>query len=620
MNYLHISHMDKLKTKPGYCFKLLFLILAIFINYSCEFNPTGSNNKNIKIEEPVAYMNLDFNSDTIEVWGIKNFNYSFDVGDRYVRSVKLFIDTILYKVEDNHSQQGNFNFNSEDYENGIHQLRFEVISSSGTGSIADELGAEYITFSKTWDLIIDNSPPIPISFTSIKPVDGRLKIEWEKYSKFNFQHYSIYVNDYQEVATINDKEINFWIDSNYVCGNINYRIDVSAANHTGVGATYNYSFPFPKVRLATSDSNKVTITWTKSILYNNFLNYNVYRSFNGNIQEKIATINTLNDTTLIDSDPIFGDEINYSVMVNYAWYNVYNDPDSSSLYSYIGTKMIPFNSIQYNASLNSLFISNPDGHYRLDPITLSILSFQSHIMDNWLDEILTVSQNGQYAYVSADNKIYKLNPISLAVENSISTKSITGYYSYISSSFQVSNSNLITYASCYKPNSTTYQLIGDVILDMNNNIVRDSLPKNESNFDCKISANGDYFYAHNTLYKISSQNLIKVGQITTYQFAFIDEGEKFIIRNNNTILLQNSNDMSTVLSINVNSPGKFSYDSQTSCLGVITGTDAQRYFIIFDLNSGKEVKRVHVFSNDFFYIANSILFSSGGYYLPLNLK
>ena len=78
--------------------------------------------------------------------------------------------------------------------------------------------------------------------------------------------------------------------------------------------------------------------------------------------------------------------------------------------------------------------------------------------------------------------------------------------------------------------------------------------------------------------------------------------------------------MSTVSSINVDFPGKFSYDSKTDCIGLTTGRDDQCYYVVYDLNSGKEIKKIHIYNIGFYYLVNSILFSSNGYYLPLNLK
>jgi hypothetical protein len=165
----------------------------------------------------------------------------------------------------------------------------------------------------------------------------------------------------------------------------------------------------------------------------------------------------------------------------------------------------------------------------------------------------------------------------------------------------------------------TYKLIGNVIIDPRNNTVVEALSTQESGFYCSISPNSKYFYAAGDLYKISNNNLIKLGKESAFYFIFIEEGEKYIIFSNNTLQVKQSSNMSIISSMSVGSASTLCYDPATGYIGFAGRLDDEFYYFVYDINTWREIKRVHI-CDDFGYgIANSILFNYEGYYLPLNL-
>lgn len=604
---------------------LLIILLLLFIINSCQYTPTGVNYVNITPEKPVAYMNLDFAVDTIKIWGTKYLNYWVDIGKRNADAVNLYIDNKLFFSS--RVLIDSVLFNSGLYANSTHKLKIEVIANSGTGSISDVLGVEKVIFSKEWTLIIANQQPSPLKILSATPLDGRLKVEWEKYNYFNFQSYYLFKNNIK-VAEFDDKGLNYWIDSEYVCGSADYRVDIKAANNVCTGINFNYSDNYSNIiDLAITDSNKVRVTWSKNVFYNNFGSYAVYRGpdYEGKL---ISVLKNINDTTFLDEDPLFGSEIKYSIGAyppGYTDYSGFPRNEGEKLACFIGGRILTANYIRFVPSSNSIYLINPTVIQRLDANSYSVSASQGSIAGSGE---LEVSPNGQFIYVTGEAEFIKLNPLTLAVEKYIPTKSILGYNSYILFGFQVTDSNFIAYPSYAQP--TTFggtgkfiggdKLICDIIINMNDNSVIDSTITDESDFTCNIADNYKYFYTNGFLYSIMNNKLIKNGYVSGSQFSFIGDGERYVTEENNTLYINKSSDMGTIVSINIAQPANYFYDSVTDCIGIIELINNEYYFTIFNTQTGDEVKKIHISNSYGYYFANSTLFSYEGYYLPLNIK
>ena len=137
---------------------LLFLSL-IFILSSCEYIPKGENfsEVNPNVPPPDIVLDLSFDSDTLKI----NFypftiSYSVEAGDNLVYGIFLMIgqDTLQTDWDDN----GEFTFKPTSfYEEGIHDLKMEIITNTNTGSLADVAGYEFLTFEYYWTLVIENT-------------------------------------------------------------------------------------------------------------------------------------------------------------------------------------------------------------------------------------------------------------------------------------------------------------------------------------------------------------------------------------------------------------------------------------------------------------------------------
>ena len=68
---------------------------------------------------------------------------------------------------------GQFYVDYGNIKEGDHTLLLEIVTATGSGSIAEHLGAEGFLFSKSWVLFVDKSY---YSRTTAFPFNGRLKL------------------------------------------------------------------------------------------------------------------------------------------------------------------------------------------------------------------------------------------------------------------------------------------------------------------------------------------------------------------------------------------------------------------------------------------------------------
>ncbi len=138
----------------------IFLFLSLlFIISSCEFIPKGENFSEVdpNVDPPDIVLDLSFGSDSLFIdFYPFTISYSAEAGDNLVYGIFLMIgqDTLQTDWDNN----GQFTFKpSTFYEEGIHDLKMDVITNTNTGSLADVAGYEFLTFEYHWTLVIENT-------------------------------------------------------------------------------------------------------------------------------------------------------------------------------------------------------------------------------------------------------------------------------------------------------------------------------------------------------------------------------------------------------------------------------------------------------------------------------
>ena len=246
---------------------LLLTLLGILL-YSCEYEPNGVYNRTVNqnVTPPhIQTVELNLTDDSVYLYADKEVNFKFISDNQAIRTVRLLIDG--RENSRVNSESGTFIINCNQLSEGIHSMEIEVFTGSGTGSIAESLGAEGFISSKSWVLTIDKYYNLDINTTA---KNGLLHITWSKYRASDFKEYIIYkhgnFSDDQEIKRTTTTE---FIDSTYVGERSWYRIKVNTQNNT-IASDYNYFLEadLPKVYFSVEDSNRYTVKWTKSKFYN----------------------------------------------------------------------------------------------------------------------------------------------------------------------------------------------------------------------------------------------------------------------------------------------------------------------------------------------------------------
>lgn len=294
---------------------MALIILGLCTTLSCRFEPTRTNYTKIQIDSAVVGINLNnlSPSDTIWVWDETEFVYSISLPQNTLQRISFYIDQ--QKVYESDSVTSRFLLDPRDFEltGGYHQFKIEVVARSNTGSLADRLKMEAMTASHEWILCYLNTLPDPVHTTAVQPVDGRLRISWERSTIRHFQSYRVYKttpgfpNQSASVflAEIFDPDVTEYVDSAYVCGHANFRVDLTTKGSEIVqGDSLPYYSPPPAIRTVSSGSNPTTISleWDRTLFDKNFGAYVLSRYPELYGETVIAEITNPDCTTYTDSE------------------------------------------------------------------------------------------------------------------------------------------------------------------------------------------------------------------------------------------------------------------------------------------------------------------------------
>jgi hypothetical protein len=317
-------------------------LFFIFCFISCEYNPSGSYHKDISIQVPQVHVTLNNNSDTIAVCQTAYFEYSVDIGACKLYKINFYLDDeIIYTSRE---KATSIPFLSRNYEDGIYTLTMEIITGSGTGSLADNLGEEVFIFYKNWVVLIYNGPPTPVEIKNIQFVNGRLEITWQKYDKPNFWRYNLYRGSITRYGYFSSKMITHFIDQNitscidwgYIGGDITYRVDVNALGIVAEGIPMDFSFRKTEIiGYEILDSIKVRLIWSKCPVPLNFYKYTLEKHSRPDIIGGLISYEefyTSTDTTWIDNDVNNGDTYYYRI-ITYSDASDYSHDSFSDYYA-----------------------------------------------------------------------------------------------------------------------------------------------------------------------------------------------------------------------------------------------------------------------------------------------
>jgi len=507
--YLHTTKKHNIKALK----KLIYLFGMFFSLWCCTYSPEEKFFEEIERKNPLSTILLEnFNdTDTIFLFESTSFQFSVSAADVNITETEVLLGTTsLLKTN---GTNGTFFILENVQKSGTYELKIQITTNSGTGSLADKYGTELVQTWRKWILVFDVDIPVAPTLLAIEE-NGFLKITWSKYVKRNFKSYKIYLN-FSEWFTITDSNQNFFIDSTFIgpatitfTVAVNTNLHSSTSNAVVINELQSVQFSYSPV-----DSTAV-LKWRKTRFSNAFKKAVISEN---DIVRK--TIDDPNDTTVSIrlNEAFFGSNpvVSLKIFPKYG----HGEFESFSFQKFIDNPLdLPkIGSNQYffyNSTMEILM-----GHSSSDNYLRSYNS-NMRVVDSVRVSSFSMPYPGNFIYRSESGGIGQYN----FVTKELKIIPVTGYYSASINRlyFSGANNGLLLYSfidSTYPWdarevtrlvdfNSGEIRILQNVGYDPRNNVYRWSL-----------SDDGIFVRSGNQIYEINNMEITNYSYISsTYDF------------------------------------------------------------------------------------------------------
>ncbi len=302
---------------------LIFYFLLLLLNFSCEYEPKGVFEREVKQNfiEPIFdpyKLNIKSINDTIYFYSPKR-EIIFNFDNLSVVELKIFLDKKNIGTFSSHSGLINL-----DLLDGIHLLEFEIITKSGSNSIADNVNLEGFKLTKNWTIVV-NSKFSPIHSTEIE--NGFLKIKIDPYLDSDFKEYKIYklANWYDnENRTSSSHQ---YIDKTYFGEKNTYYIKVITTKNLelewGSISLDQEKFNF---EIVPTNKNQFFLKWSKPKYFGQISSYILQMPGQSGFLNNVKNTSDLNDTTFLITNKNFGGYLEAYLQYNSKEKSLYTPP------------------------------------------------------------------------------------------------------------------------------------------------------------------------------------------------------------------------------------------------------------------------------------------------------
>jgi len=242
---------------------LLLALLVLVIIQSCTYDTDEIYERELNHPSSppeITTVDLSFSMEEDTIILMQNsVLFHFQTSENEVQRVDFYVDDTLVGSEN--SENGIFELNHDFINGGYHILRIEVITNSGTGSIADEIGLEGYSFStREWVFkVLDGSSNNVTTMVE----DGFLKLVWD-IPNDEVTEYIVY-RGYQEVGR---SAVNSFIDKGYVGEGEEFRIEYIGPNNTDPQYIGYVELPNEMaITYFANKNNKFAIQWPQPRYY-----------------------------------------------------------------------------------------------------------------------------------------------------------------------------------------------------------------------------------------------------------------------------------------------------------------------------------------------------------------
>lgn len=618
--------------------KILLILLSLVLS-SCLYEPGGENFEPVQPlgEVPTLEVDLNINSDTVYIHSALISHITFTSEDTLLKTAQVYLDERLHTTV--HSSNGEFFFSLNNQAISVHHLKINFFKRSGTGSIADQAGAEGFVFSKSWVVLVKRGDQLNSMINKFTPMEGSLKIEWTKYHGIGFKEYQIFHGNEigqiaDTVAIVKDVNTTSCFDPSFVGYKLQYIIRVVTDEYTFPPVFSYFEDKLPPASVTTNSDGKFIIKWEQSKYFNNIKEYDIYETFtNQSDVNKIATVSSSAGLQYVNENSKFGIATRFYITPvpktrfrpTQMIYE-FRKRSSSTKVIVLGDSISPYMQSE---------IATPLGDHCYYQKLNYICKYNSKTaieeqfpFNPW--SLVRVSPNGKYLLVYSEEKFILYNTEDMSVISTTTQKDISGYtmdpYN-IYYKFSVSDNGIGVY---YNHGLLLYDFINKKLLH------RFSIRYPDSGLFIKISSNGNYVAFNSTsngttyttyLYKVENSSITQLFEANGQYFDFDPVNKQnFIYFNNNKLITKSLTGLNTLHEISLNAKNVSCVDFNT--LEAVTISPEINAVNIIDINTGKLKFTVPTFDYDetdyvnSYYFSNHTLFVfatylNGGYKLQL---
>lgn len=534
----------------------ILTLVALFS--ACIYEPHSfyENKVDKSISSPnIQVINLNLNEDSVFAYDDYNvvFNFQTNTEKQNIKKVKLLIDDV--SIDSVSNQSGNLKFMTYGLEDGIHKLSLQIVTNSGTGSIADKLGGEGYVLTNNWVLIVDKNA---YNKTSAKANNGFLQLSWAQYKSSDFDCYVIFRGSYYEKEIKRTTALQY-TDSSYVGEQEHYSVRVKRKDGTQLWwGGIDKIKELPTLKYEATEDNQYRVRWSKSKYYNAISKITLYiNPLLSNSSTETINIEDLNDT-VYTINKSFTDDINFRLRVVPKYNNIlYNDVSNGYFFeNNIDFDMgLPINIYYYarlyQISADEIGYTKDNVIFRYSVSKRSVVSQQTVPSYGFTIYSLNPSPNCKfftfwspeqtyYIYDFAKNYSYKANEY----------ESLSGG---VSQSITLSDKGTGLFIDIHD-HLYHYNFVNQSILNIN-------YIKYLSPYDNKISPNGEYAFINGDsarLIKLSGYPIKKIAAINTFYTSvknfnfFPNDDNKLIIQIDNKIYIKRVDNFTTISEFNLN--------------------------------------------------------------------
>lgn len=426
--------------------KVTHIIILIFALYSCQYDLTKENF--VELQPPsdthVFNLNLIPTGETIKIFQKTELTYNINTNGLGILKATFNLQN---KTWDVYSNEGSLSIDPTGFKVGSDTLKLAVYLNSGTGSIADKIGAEGYYIEKKWIVLMDVRLAPKLIPTYHINADKFLMIEWPKCEQLNFISYEVDVTSGRRFIqkTITDIDRTFFIDSLYVGGDYSVRISCKVENSFTGGELLTIKDVPTQIIFKEIGFDSLRISWNKSPYKAKYrLNWN-----NNNLLYFNSSVDTICTIAQIGFGNWTKFELSTRSQIQEGWTDISYASDVSSFKEYyLGTRLVGANwpEFGYNTVEKTLYSNLYDYMQSFDINTYSLSN--SVKIDNLIYQgLYSCPTNSAKVATITMNSIYIFNDKKLKDPIIINAKNGVDH-------FLLTNNDLIAYAA-----SKVYKLI-----------------------------------------------------------------------------------------------------------------------------------------------------------------